>query len=238
MLEVRFEVDITFRCNLSCALCDRLIGKLPISESDLNLDDLSLAAERLKEAEIRVSRVKVTGGEPLVHPDVKEICHTIRELWPSYKSDGVFIIICTNGILRRPRIRGVSVSTSPLPKKHVPFTLSPLDMGISPVGNGYERMCRVQKLCGMSFDVFGFNFCPYAGIIGRILGIDTYSPTPVVHGDKRICQHCIYSVPTGKRWKIQQKALAGEIKFPSPTFREGLERNQKHPTHWKKFRER
>lgn len=76
-----------FKCNLACSGCGRireyrgLIGKMMEKEDCLD-------AARQAAAPI----VSITGGEPLLHPEIKEIT---RELLDR----GYFVYFCTNGLL-------------------------------------------------------------------------------------------------------------------------------------------
>ena len=234
-MRIRYEVDVTFRCNLACPLCDRLVGKLPINNSDVTVEDITVAGERIREAGLEVSRVKVSGGEPLLHKDATEICQVIETQWPLIV--GNKRVLCSNGQLPVPTGITYRKSISGLPKAHTPATISPADLGLSGDG-GCTGICRPQQFCGRAFDAFGFNFCPYAGIIGRIVGIDTYSSRPVLVGVREICKHCLFTIPAGKRLKLRKAAVEGELQYPTPTFREGIDRNQDQPTNWPRFLER
>ena len=77
---------ITRRCNLSCTYC---IEYDKVSDP-VSLDILKLRVEAL--AKLKTKIITVTGGEPLLHPDVFEIIKHIR-------SRGFITTLITNGIL-------------------------------------------------------------------------------------------------------------------------------------------
>lgn len=91
-------VFVTDRCNLRCRFCD--LWKTPESCKDRELrtgDYLTLMRE-LKELGAVI--VSVSGGEPLLRPDIFEIMHEI-------KRQNMVSHICTNGtLLTRDAVRG------------------------------------------------------------------------------------------------------------------------------------
>lgn len=69
------EVDVVDHCNLTCRSCSHLspiAKRQSVSAAEL-ARDLSLLS-----VNIRVGRLKVVGGEPLLHPQLEEILHSIR----------------------------------------------------------------------------------------------------------------------------------------------------------------
>jgi MoaA/NifB/PqqE/SkfB family radical SAM enzyme len=80
------------RCNLSCAYCnefDKHSAPVPIDEMLRRIDRL---------AELGTTAVHLSGGEPLLHPDLDEIVRRIRER-------GMLAGLLTNGyLLTRERI--------------------------------------------------------------------------------------------------------------------------------------
>ena len=81
------ELDITYRCNLKCQMCQRWRDPRP--------DGLSLKAYRdlaCEFAELGVHQISVAGGEPLMREDVFRIIET-------FAKRGMSVNICTNGML-------------------------------------------------------------------------------------------------------------------------------------------
>ncbi|WP_163511606.1 radical SAM protein [Fodinicola acaciae] len=78
-------VQITERCNLHCAHCFVSSGNWG---EHLALDDFAgKVLPRLQAA--RVERITLTGGEPFVHPQLREICTAVTD-------SGLPLGICTN----------------------------------------------------------------------------------------------------------------------------------------------
>ena len=80
-------LEPTFRCNLSCAGCGRIREYKDILNQMLSGDECLAAVD-----ESGAPVVSITGGEPLLHPEIEQIV------------DGIvtrqrFIHLCTNGLL-------------------------------------------------------------------------------------------------------------------------------------------
>jgi len=84
------------RCNLSCAYCnefDNFSAPVPIAEMLRRIDLL---------ADLGTASIIISGGEPLLHPEIEEIIRHIR-------SRGIIAGIITNGYLLTPdRIKGLN----------------------------------------------------------------------------------------------------------------------------------
>ena len=75
-----------FKCNLSCNGCGRIIEYKDVLNQALTVRQ---CLDAVREANAPV--VSVTGGEPLIHPQIKEILHSIIQ-------DDYFVMLCTNGL--------------------------------------------------------------------------------------------------------------------------------------------
>jgi hopanoid biosynthesis associated radical SAM protein HpnH len=76
-------------CNLHCVGCGRVREYAACAGERLSVEQCLAAAER---AEAPV--VSVSGGEPLLHPDIVDIVHGLLE-------QGRWVFLCTNGLLVR-----------------------------------------------------------------------------------------------------------------------------------------
>jgi len=167
---------------------------------------------------------RIGGGEALTHPEFETLAKYVVANWS--RGGEVKTTVATNDILPQPVIEGVKYNGSPPnEKEHKPVMISPYDLGIPPE-HGVNDVCRVATICGRGFDCHGFASCPYAGPIGRVLGIDPYNIDPVKFGLYEICKHCIHSLGPRRRRKLWESAQKGDIDFPTKTFAEGLKENQ------------
>ena len=86
------RISVTDRCNLRCLYCmPEDIDLSPMSDI-LTFEDLASVA--CAAAKLGISKIKITGGEPLVRRDV---CHLIRMLKDTHGIDQV--TLTTNGML-------------------------------------------------------------------------------------------------------------------------------------------
>lgn len=79
-------LKITDRCDLRCSHC---FVSATTDGSDMRLDDVTAAVPRLVQA--RVTNVTITGGEPLVHPQLAEILEVLVQA-------GLEVTVCTNAV--------------------------------------------------------------------------------------------------------------------------------------------
>lgn len=83
------QIIPTRRCNLSCTYCneyDRVSSPVPLAEMRRRIDRL---------AELGTGIITLSGGEPLLHPDLAELVQHIRRR-------GAIATIITNGYLLTP----------------------------------------------------------------------------------------------------------------------------------------
>jgi hopanoid biosynthesis associated radical SAM protein HpnH len=85
-------LEPTHRCNLECAGCDRIRLYGEEGREDLSLDK---CIEAVEEAGAPV--VTITGGEPLLYPELKTLVAKLLEMKKQ-------IYLCTNGLLAEPFI--------------------------------------------------------------------------------------------------------------------------------------
>lgn len=88
------RLSVTDKCNLSCFYCRSDPGKCGIKpeEGSLKVKDY-LKIGRIA-AEMGIQRIRLTGGEPLLHPDILKIVSSLANL------DGIKdLSLTTNGIL-------------------------------------------------------------------------------------------------------------------------------------------
>jgi hypothetical protein len=216
-------------------------------DSDMLMGDLELGWERVKREGIEVIKVRVSGGEPLLHPRFSEMMLYIGETWNKEYRKGARTCVFTNGTVKRPPRRGWRYRTMPMsdrPRLLIPTMVSPSDLGMRRRRGhvdqrGMMHSCRRQFGCGRLFDAFGFSFCVVAGAMGRLLGEDPYSSRPVVHARRDFCGHCPFGFGIRNAHRLFQRVWSGKVEYPTKTYRAALERvRAEGPMQFKKFQER
>src|ERR1035437_8908788 len=111
------RISLTERCNLRCVYCmpEEGIALRPKAEF-MNTSEIVRMAEIF--VGLGVKKIRLTGGEPLVRSDVKEILERLSKL-------PMELAITTNGILidkfldtiKKSKIRSINVSLDSLSKE-------------------------------------------------------------------------------------------------------------------------
>ena len=81
-----------FRCNLACAGCGKIQYPPHILKRDVSVEDCLKAVD-----ECGAPMVSIPGGEPLLHPGIREL---VAELVKRRK----YIYLCTNAILLKEKL--------------------------------------------------------------------------------------------------------------------------------------
>lgn len=89
-----FFIEINSTCNLKCTHC-----YIPnsLKENTLPLKDITNIIKTISNEWSNSVLIAITGGEPLLHPDFKEICNTLHKY-------GFKWTLATNGLLLRKEI--------------------------------------------------------------------------------------------------------------------------------------
>jgi len=244
-LACNFGVNPTWDCNASCKLCMRFLDVLSWKDVDstVSIDDIRIAGELLRWYGIRTKKIHVTGGEPLLHPKIVDVCSVIAKEWKPES-----IRIYTNDSISPPEelcvknIYGVRLSLCRVPlgrsrESFDPSMISPTDLGLRPMF-GAVSPCPMAIRCGRAFDAFGFAPCSQSIVIGRVLGIDVHQPFPVVRGFPEVCKHCLNSLPRVKIKKLVWLAKRNRIEYPTKTYRERIDKVRQETIKYRRFQER
>src|SRR3954447_6134287 len=81
-----------FRCNLACAGCGKIQYPAHILKRQLTPEQCWGAAE-----ECGTPVVAIPGGEPMLHPQIKEIAEGLM-------ARGKYVYVCTNALLLKQRL--------------------------------------------------------------------------------------------------------------------------------------
>lgn len=220
------ELNMTFACNLKCKGCNRLCN-LTRLDDDMTVQQVEKFVQNLAFEKRHISRVKLVGGEPTVHPQFMEICEVLSSAHQTGLIDK--IKVNTNTVTQKqfegktlpPGVRWQK--SPPSGKTHRPFLWSPRDLGIISRGP-----CKMVRVCGMSLDVKGWLPCSAAIAIARLFGHeDLYKPLdgplPVdAWGMDRLCPDCLFGVSEESVRGRELSVMPAMWEMPSPRWAEAL----------------
>jgi len=208
------EIDITYRCNLRCANCNRSCTQAP-TDIEMPVSRIADFIHESVEKGIRWRRIRLLGGEPTLHQHFFDILHLLLAYRSRHNPD-LRIVVCTNG--RGARVNrvldrlphGVEVkNTFKTDRQRLfrPFNKAPVDSLWYRFAD-YTSGCRILEDCGIGFTPSGYYPCAVAGGIDRIFGFGIGRKNLPDPGD-RMLEHLAIFCP-----------LCGHFGFAWPTRRE------------------
>ena len=232
----RYVIDVTYDCNLGCKDCLKMLGVLPWSERGVFIteEEICKAGELLRRHRIKPTFIRVSGGEPALHPDLERIHAAILRGWGV---DSAWIY--TNGVIPIPKHmagwKARVVGEERKKANHAKFYISPADLGVPMTGKSH---CHRNVFCGKLFSPYGFAACDLGPMIGRLMGIDAFHPYPVSDMPTDLCRHCIESVDKKTKSELRVAVDKGEIEYPTKFYQEGFKRAKQGSFHPKRFLDR
>lgn len=223
----QYQIFVTYRCDLHCRYCYQMFDLLPCDDasSDMTEQDVIEAGRILADHKVLIGKIRFSGGEPLLHPRMKQLFDLTVEHWHPRK----YVKTYSSGKVKNAKYDGLHAAVAGQGKKnrcHAPFMVSPVDVGLKTV-QGVDTICPLARGCGRGFDTYGFMPCPRAWSLGRLFGFDSHSAEPVGLGTEQMCEHCIHSVSIPDFDRIMNAAESGEIEYPSKTFKAAIELRKK-----------
>jgi len=173
------EIDITYHCDLKCFYCNRFCDILP---PDVNISIVQI--EKFVRESIELKRrwlwIHLSGGEPTLHPHLKEIIDILLDYKHTF-SPRTAIQILTNGyspftkaiIKQLPAEVEIidSNKKSRLQNLFVKTTQAPIDL-IGSIDVDFSNGCPIPLCCGVGLTPYGYYPCVVAGAIDRIFGFN------------------------------------------------------------------
>ncbi len=191
---MRIELNLTLRCNLACPNCNRCCNLFRTRTDDVSRQQIRamvLDIKQYKQATgMRINRIKVVGGEPLLHPEWDWVIEKLSELVPDHCNK---VKVDSNGTIKHEPVKNVVFAGRGIVRKeHLPYLWSPTDLGL-PI-----TPCSQPRICGFSLDSIGWLPCSPAIMIARSFGLEhlyrNKMPTQP-WGLDELCKHCIHAAP-------------------------------------------
>jgi hypothetical protein len=227
------EIDITYRCNLRCANCNRSCTQAPTA-LEMPLARIEAFIRESVAARAGWRRIRLLGGEPTLHREFFTILDRLLA-YRAHHNPGLRIVVCTNGsgsrvnraLARLPA--GIAVkNTFKTDRQRLfrPFNQAPADSPWCRFAD-YASGCRILEDCGIGLTSSGYYPCAIAGGIDRIFGFGAGRKTLPAGGDGMrdllaifcpLCGHFGFSWPTRQpklsaTWK---RAYAAAREKPRP----------------------
>ncbi|MDB4930543.1 MAG: hypothetical protein JWM10_3027 [Myxococcaceae bacterium] len=224
------EIDVTFACNLRCLNCDRSCTQAP-DAGHMTLAQVERFVVETRESARRWRRVRVLGGEPMIHPDIDRIL-AILLAWRDRESPDTTIEVVTNGhgrhvqeaIARVPE--GVVVKNTRkagrVQPKFEAFNEAPCDDARF-AWTDFAHGCWVTEECGIGLNALGYFPCAVAGGIDRVFREGAGRASLPAEGEtfredlRRACARCGHF--RGGWWTPLEDRTPVEGEPWSPTWR-------------------
>lgn len=98
------RISVTDRCNLRCIYCMPEEG-IRLTEREKILQEPEIIRVCKVMAELGITKIKITGGEPLVRSRIPELIYQIKEISGIEK-----VTLTTNGILLKGQMKALAES--------------------------------------------------------------------------------------------------------------------------------
>ena len=196
------EIDITWACNLRCNNCNRSCQQAPTG-IQMDLAQIQRFVQESVAAGKRWRRIRVLGGEPLLHPQVLGILDVLRA-WRSEHHPEAVIELATNGHGDKVRSMLAQVPGDIVVENSekttdeqvfLPFNHAPVD---DPElrRSDFRHGCWVTENCGVGLTPHGWYPCAVAGGIDRVVGLGVGRPSLPLDSDDlddqldELCRWC------------------------------------------------
>ena len=211
------QLEITYRCNLLCEKCNRHCNiDLPyLKNADLTIEQFEKFINEVKSKDIYLGRIRILGGEPLLHPQIEGFISTLfyELIVPGYLER---IEVITNGnIYRKGKLNNYikNIMCDPYIKrafnvKMIKFVISPPDKKegffwvlAAPADLGFKwKQCNQPSICGTLLNTYGYWPQGVCGAIARLFCLTEYAKYefPVYFKktwpnlEKDLCKYCVF----------------------------------------------
>lgn len=225
---INLELNITLKCNLSCAGCNRMCNVYKNRTEHMSIEQIQKFIDQAR-VNGGVNKLKVIGGEPLLHPQFVEIYNMLAEA--GKEKIIKFIVIESNKTVPFPKVESYPFiclrGTVQRKKKHQPFLWSPKDLGFT-YGANYK--CMQLRKCGYSLDKYGYLPCSLAIMLSRLFGhTDLYRKEFPTNpwGLEKLCENCVFCMPQDWRNKFSSKGIFNfteEENGPTKSFKDAMDK--------------
>ncbi|MGZ4846373.1 MAG: radical SAM protein [Halobacteriota archaeon] len=174
----KIEIDVTYRCNLRCANCNRSCTQAPTAEQ-MTVEQVQQFIKESINRDVNWEKIRILGGEPTLHPELPEILSLLIE-YKNYVDSDTRIVLVTNGYGSKvartlstvpPDVEIENSMKTSGKNRFISFNKAPRD-SIFFKHADFSNGCWVVSECGIGLTPYGYYCCAVAGGIDRIFGFD------------------------------------------------------------------
>lgn len=221
-----YEINCTLECQARCINCNRLCNIYPNRKDEITIEQAEEFVSSAQNIPGGIGKVKLLGGEPLLHSKFKEIFET---LYRGVRSDTIQCIkLDSNHIIPFPdyvqNLHKVRLMGKTFKKKKHLWICNPEDLGYK---LGAKPNCEMIKRCGISLDNRGYLPCSQAIMIVRLFKMEhLYKKTMPTQpwGLDEICPKCPFAMD--KEWQENHtfdiNHTPEQYKKPSKSYMEAI----------------
>jgi hypothetical protein len=206
----KIEIDITYNCNLQCPQCNRFLGVAPC-QLQMSVSQINKFLKESIEQKRKWEGIWLSGGEPILHPDIAEIVSLLAKFKKEYSPD-TQIYILTNGLSKDKLSilpEQISVYDSQKDKfgpRHIPMMAAPRDLPAYKNAD-FSNGCYIPAMCAIGLGPYGYYHCTVAAAIDRIIGLNIgrkHLPSPqdnMIDLYRAFCGYCGFFIRSDKSRK-------------------------------------
>jgi len=222
------ELDITYKCNLTCKNCNRSCDTFN-SKEEMSIEQIKKFIDESIEKNKKWRRIRILGGEPTLHDNFLKIFNIILSYKKEYNKNLKIEVssnnhsefskmILKNDVIKNNSQINISKKTEFEINKFVNIYISPIDIEYFEKDN-FTSGCVISQNCGIGLNLYGYYPCPVAGNIDRFLGLDKGRKVLPLDDDNMIdlykifCKHCGYYKYNRPEKNKENKPILYQEKF-------------------------
>jgi len=203
----KIEIDITYNCNLRCPQCNRFLGVAPC-QVQMSVSQIDKFLKESIEQKRTWEGIWLSGGEPVLHPDITEIVGLLVKFKKEHSPDTQLYIL-SNGLAKDKLSilpEQISVYDSQKDKfgpRHIPIMVAPKDLPAYK-NSDFSNGCYIPAMCATGLGPYGYYQCTVAAAIDRIMGLDIgrkHLPSPqdnMIDLYRAFCGYCGFFIRSEK----------------------------------------